>query len=720
VLCAALTIATIRQFAIIAATASALFTYPAMTFALAFVFVRATGIPLTHDIFVQRDDCGHYAPKFNGYCAHCCSVQPRNSYPHTWAKTRFPFRKNSEKLMAGSRHLVPDAVKGSTVTSALFERPASFLARPGGALRYISIVAWCAIILGAVFRLVQLPTRMFFDDEGITQMRVAGHTADEMWRTIYDGRQRTALALRQYTTVDASSTPARLIASLMSEDAQHAPLFYIAELGAVRAFGNALVVWRLLPALFGILGIAAAFALARALFTNAQTGLIAAALFAVSPIERIYSEQAREYSLFTLLVLVATLALVWATRAKTVRGWLLYALLAALGLYVSPLMGLAVAAHAAFVIGVSRADGRRETLLAFAAAVAAAIVAYAPWIYQLAAHRADIAATNAWSAQTWPFARLAAKWIFNIGSTFFDLEYIDLRWSVLFIIALIAAAIALERGFRTADREARWLLTSLILVPAITLALSDLLLGEHRSAVARYALPVFAGLTILAAHGLAHRPVFATLVIATGFISCAIGTLHPSWWDNDKNTDDVRIAQIISRAPHAQIVSGVAPQTLITFVRVLDDPVRISLRPNLSGVRFERADPVFVLDPDAQELAALRRQSGLRLIPVDYPRTLTAHDLGSKIGDAGTGGAAPETRLYVAHSGNVHALEHPSVNPERIIVSRRSGHGQFRKRQSRARGYSGVTATARDVDSVRLGASAMMISACIDRPDTRC
>jgi O-antigen/teichoic acid export membrane protein len=66
VMCATITIATIQHFGIVAAAASMSLTYLLVTFALAGVFMRATGIPLSHIVLVQREDLRHYTSLING------------------------------------------------------------------------------------------------------------------------------------------------------------------------------------------------------------------------------------------------------------------------------------------------------------------------------------------------------------------------------------------------------------------------------------------------------------------------------------------------------------------------------------------------------------------------------------------------------------------------------------------------------------------------------
>lgn len=527
----------------------------------------------------------------------------------------------------GSRRPAGGGIRAAASTSVRLSRSAA-------AQRITIGLAWAAIVIGIVLRFSQLPTRALFFDEAVTQMRIAGFTATQMWDTLYDGKQRTALELRRYASADASASPQRTVASLADEDAQHPPLFYLAELGVVRLFGNALVVWRLLPALFGVLAIGAAYVLARQLFADTAAALLSAAVFALSPIERIYADQAREYSLLVLLALIATSLLVRALRSGAWFDWAAYAVTAALGLYASPFMAYALAAHGLTTVAIARRP-RRYALVAFVVAAAAALIAYLPWAHEIATHRAQIEASNAWSADPWPLTKLAVKWIFNAGSTLFDLEYLDLRWGVGLVIVLAAAAFALLRGFQDADERARWTLGSLIVVPALILILPDLALHEHRSAVARYALPVFAALAIVIGRGLVGRPVLAAFVLGGGLLSCTVGALHSGWWDNDTNADDARVASIVNRTARAQVASMVPPGTVVVFAQLLDDDVRVSLTRGSPQPQVSDADPLFVLHPTDAELAALHRQTKLDFTAVKFAATRTAHDIGVGLGGAG-------------------------------------------------------------------------------------
>jgi hypothetical protein len=493
----------------------------------------------------------------------------------------------------------------------------------------VTIVYACIMILGISLRLTQLSSRTVFSDENYTQLRVAGNTAAELMHSFYNGRPFTPRALRRQTIVNADSTPARLIASLEQEDAQHPPLFYLIELAFTKFLGNTLFAWRLPSALFGIGAIIAAFALARELFKDTHVGFLAAALFAVSPIERIYSDQAREYSLLVLFVLLATFAVVKAMRvnpfrsSSTIRAWAIYAILLIAGLYTSPFMMYVMAAHGFFALGTAWKDYRKK-LYAFAATSAAALVAYTPWLCQIYIHWKTIVDDNDWTAGKWPLGHFVTTWIFNAGSTFFDIQYMyNLRWE--FSLVLLVVAIVVVRAFREADNEARWLLGAGIVVPALVLIVPDILFSQHRSLQARYGLPICAMLTIVAARGTVRQPLLQAFMLTVGVIACAIGSLHQNWWDNDVNRNDAGIASAINTVPHAQVVSTIIPPLFIGFANFLADDVPISLSPKFASVQFSSKEPVFAVRPSDDELHTLQTLPEFTYVPAPFPQAPTPH-----------------------------------------------------------------------------------------------
>ncbi len=128
------------------------------------------------------------------------------------------------------------------------------------------------------------------------------------------------------------------------------PLFYILIWVWQRIWGPGEFAARLLPALFGVLGVGGIYYLGRELFST-KTGLAAAAVTALLPFHIRYSQEARPYSLLFLTVVLSYLFLVRLLRRPEWKNALLYWLFTVLLLY-THYYGLFVFAAQLFLIAV--------------------------------------------------------------------------------------------------------------------------------------------------------------------------------------------------------------------------------------------------------------------------------------------------------------------------------------------------------------------------------
>lgn len=114
--------------------------------------------------------------------------------------------------------------------------------------------------------------------------------------------------------------------------------------------GDSEFVVRSLSVLFGVLTIPAIYMLAARLFDRA-TGVTAAILLSVHSFHIHWSQEARGYSLLTLLLVLTTSALVSAMKSKgNRRDWIIFAVAAALCVYVHVFAVLVLAAYALSVV----------------------------------------------------------------------------------------------------------------------------------------------------------------------------------------------------------------------------------------------------------------------------------------------------------------------------------------------------------------------------------
>lgn len=125
---------------------------------------------------------------------------------------------------------------------------------------------------------------------------------------------------------------------------------------------------RALSVIFAVLTIPFAYLLARRAFDR-YAGAVTVLVFAVDVFVIRYAQEARGYSLLILLVVASTYLFLRAWDRGTPMSWILYALVAGLGLYVHFFAGLVLLAHAIALLAFERMSAFR-----FAPLLAACVV----------------------------------------------------------------------------------------------------------------------------------------------------------------------------------------------------------------------------------------------------------------------------------------------------------------------------------------------------------
>ena len=160
------------------------------------------------------------------------------------------------------------------------------------------------------------------------------------------------------------------------------PLYSVLAHLSVAGFGEHPWSLRLPAALFGVACVPAVYALGRAV-TDRRESLLAAALIAVSYHHIWFSQNARGYTALALCAVVCTWLLLEGWRTGRPRAFVLYGIVAALGVYTHLTMALMVAGHAVVIAaeGWWSGAGRRRLALGFTGIAVAAVVStalYAP------------------------------------------------------------------------------------------------------------------------------------------------------------------------------------------------------------------------------------------------------------------------------------------------------------------------------------------------------
>jgi uncharacterized membrane protein len=469
----------------------------------------------------------------------------------------------------------------------------------------LSGIVVVAVLLGAWLRTNGAEQRWVWQDEVTTMLHVAGRTGAD----VDAARPRTFGELAATVREPAPGGIGRVTAALAAEDAQHPPLYYLAQRVWNDAGGSALG-RRSLSILFGALAVLAigwfGFVLG-----GARAGAFALAFAAVSPFLVLYGQQMREYGLWCALIAASSALTVVAARRGGAARWAAYAIASAAALWTSPLSILLAPAHAAYAL---YAGGPRR-LLQWALAYAAALVAFAPWAAIVYAHRAQIAESNTWSATPYALSALVAKVAFTAASSFTDLAYAHkagVAAGAVVLLAIVAAAVYLART----QRDAAVALGAIVVTTALLPFVIDVAAATHRTASSRYLCPLVVALVTGVACALARMPprlgaVAAALLVVLGAASSALGTSSHVWWDNHGDSGLIGIEASLAQygAPPVTFEHACAAALGLALIAAPGEKIRCR---DVSG---EPRAGWYVLAPSLA-YAARARAAHLALVPV--------------------------------------------------------------------------------------------------------
>ena len=96
---------------------------------------------------------------------------------------------------------------------------------------------------------------------------------------------------------------------MVEENPHHPPLYYVINRIWGKIFGTSILAMRSLPAIISLLAFPCIHWLCLELFEESITGSVAIALIAVSPFHLAYAQEARQYSLWVVITLLSSEAL---------------------------------------------------------------------------------------------------------------------------------------------------------------------------------------------------------------------------------------------------------------------------------------------------------------------------------------------------------------------------------------------------------------------------
>jgi uncharacterized membrane protein len=495
--------------------------------------------------------------------------------------------------------------------------------------RRYPIYAWVLIgallTVGVFFRFYNLEKKVYWFDEAGTSLWISGYTWEEVKQMVGD-REIGVNELTRFQHVNPDRGLLSTVTALSVQDPQHSPLYYgLARLWA-GLFGDSVWVIRSLSAFVSLLVFPCLYWLCRELFEMRRVAWVALMIVAVSPFHVLYAQDARQYSLWTVTILLSSAVLLWTLRLQMKRSWALYAAAVVVGMYTHGLFGFVIIAHGVYVIGNRLAQTGWKlgqlwrTSVPYVTATLAGLIAFMPWLYIIVAHFDTASRHLSWATQKVNPFYLIGMWGFNFSAIFLDTDHslklveqfnfhVLLSYSIRVLMLMMAVYSVYFLCSKTLKRS--WLLIHAMIVTSfLGLALPDLLLGGMRSGGGyRYLIPSYLGIQLAVAFllstkmnsaRLAQRTIWQAVtlfVIVCGIVSCTVSSQAQTWWTKPISYYHPRVARMINQAQHPLLIMGGAGK-LLSLSHLLDPKVRMWLVTNNDMVQIpEGFSDVFILDP---------------------------------------------------------------------------------------------------------------------------
>lgn len=490
--------------------------------------------------------------------------------------------------------------------------------------RWLRAALVACVVAGALLRFTGLEGRLFWYDEVISCLRVSGYTEAEAVQALADGRVSTPEELLAYQRPTGRG-PAAVIRGLAGEEPQHPPLYALLLRAWMQLFGPSVAAARALSAAGSLLALLLLGLLCRQTI-GAAGALIAVALFAVSPFQLLYAQEAREISLWLALSLLSCILLLRALRLGSPASFALYGLSLLLAMYTSMLSLMLVAAQALYVAASDRRRLARNSR-AFLSTAALAGLAFLPWAREFHLHYRTSplnARTTPWMWQPLPRLQLIRKVAGNLARVFIDLgrsgSDAEPTPALLVLLALLPLALvawALVVALRERSEDAARLALALVVAVAALLLLPNLLGSGIQSTRTRYLTLGYLGVTLAVARLFASRPgpawrVALVALLAAGTLSCALASGRSLGRNVDFGTESLETARRIRESARPLLIAdlpGASFANAAVLARQLDARIPLQLAARPQQVRASPgAGEIFLYGPSQEFLAGLGTQ----------------------------------------------------------------------------------------------------------------
>jgi uncharacterized membrane protein len=480
------------------------------------------------------------------------------------------------------------------------------------------------LILGIFFRFTNIDRKVYWMDETFTSLWFSGYSDTEIEREV-TGRIVNPEDLQKYQRLNPDRSVFELIEHPPQLDALHPPLYYALTRLWVGWFGDSVATIRTASVLMSLFALPCAYSLGLKLFDSSLTGGLFAALFAVSPFHVLYAQEAREYALWTVTILLSSAALLQALRCNTKLSWGFYTLTIVMGLYTYLLHCLVLFAQGIYVLITERFRCNTKSISCLVSSFVGSLVLL-PWLLNI-----QELSSPKWTESEIDILVLLKILALNFIRVFFDIDFDSSNPLIYLAFSAIAVLVCYAIYFSIARTPPRiWLFILLLIgTTGLFILLQDLLMGGRRSIGARYFIPCYLGVQLSVAYLFASQigaanattlkqrfwQLALVLLFSVSLLSCAVSSQAQTWWNKYYNQDTPPIAEVVNQAPHGLIIANFSLLDILSLSYFLDSKIRIQFLVN-SELPQEIPDDfsdLFLLNPSRYLRRKFNQSGGYKL-----------------------------------------------------------------------------------------------------------
>lgn len=479
-----------------------------------------------------------------------------------------------------------------------------FLPTPDPRLRrVIRLISIALLMLAIVFRFVHLDRKVYWHDEVFTSMVITARPGKYLRQELFQNKLVNPADVLAYQQFVPQLTFGDMLVRKGLEDAQHPPVYYALLWAWTKIWGISPAITRGFSSLLSLLLFPALYWFCRELFASPLSGWVAIALFAVSPFHLVFAQEAREFGVWTAVILASSALLLRAMRVPSWRNWVWYGLSMVLAFYTA-LFSLWVAiAHFLYVFCIDPESQRwrwplrfgRRTRWCTAMLVAVALL-FLPWAHFVLASEEVVGATTNWASIPLPWLITLQATLFNYSRSFFDFnqDFNDTRAYILAVPLLLLQAYAVYVLCRQTPARIWWFLLTFGGTTALAFGLPDLLFGGQRFTVTRYLIACFIGLHLAVVYLLTaylserrtwkfrFAVVVLSLLIWLGVLSCGDYTQANTWWNKVLNSNYHQVASLVNQSDRPLVIANASsyyPASVVSLSYLLKPETQLLLLP---------------------------------------------------------------------------------------------------------------------------------------------